>query len=43
MGLDYMELLMILLFMIAYQNTSGPIAWLYVAETVEDIALGVCV
>jgi hypothetical protein len=43
LGYNYMELLMILLFMIAYDNSSGPIAWLYVAETVEDIALGVCV
>ena len=34
---------MVLLFLIVYQNTSGPVAWLYAAETTIDTGLGVCV
>jgi hypothetical protein len=35
-------LIFTILFLIIYENTSGPIAWLYAAETVIDVALGVC-
>lgn len=35
-------LVMLLLFLVIYQNTSGPVAWLYAAETNIDAALGVC-
>jgi len=35
-------LAMILLFLFVYQNTSGPVAWLYAAETTIDVALGIC-
>ena len=33
---------MILLFLVVYQNTSGPVTWLYTAETTIDSALGIC-
>jgi len=39
---DYGVLVMTLVFLIVYENTSGPLAWLYAAETVIDVALGVC-
>jgi len=32
----------ILIFLCVYQNTSGPVAWLYAAETTIDAALGLC-
>lgn len=35
-------LVMILSFLAVYQNTSGPVAWLYAAETTIDVALGIC-
>jgi len=35
-------LLLLLLFLVLYQNTSGPVAWLYAAETNIDSALGFC-
>jgi len=35
-------LIMTIVFLIVYENTSGPLAWLYAAETVIDVALGVC-
>lgn len=35
-------LTMILLFMIIYVITNGPIIWLYVSEIVSDAALGFC-
>ena len=34
-------LVMICVFMIVYQNSSGPIAWVYAAETLTDVGLGV--
>ena len=34
---------MVLLFLVVYQNTSGPVAWLYAAETTIDTGLGICV
>jgi len=36
-------LLFVLLFLVIYQNSSGPIAWLYAAETTIDAALGICI
>ena len=33
---------MILAFLVVYQNSSGPVAWLYAAETTIDSALGIC-
>ena len=41
-NVDYGVLAMISLFLFAYQTTSGPVAWLYAAETCCDVALGVC-
>jgi hypothetical protein len=32
----------VLAFLVVYQNTSGPVAWLYAAETTIDAALGLC-
>jgi len=32
----------VLAFLCVYQNTSGPVAWLYAAETTIDAALGIC-
>ena len=29
-------------FLFIYQNTSGPIAWMYAAETTADVAMGTC-
>lgn len=34
-------ILMICAFMAVYQNTTGPIAWVYAAETMTDVGLGV--
>ena len=39
-GLDYGILTMICVFLLIYQNTSGPIAWSYTTETCSDISLG---
>jgi len=33
---------MIILFSFAYQNTSGPVAWMYAAETTIDAGMGIC-
>lgn len=41
-GLDYGVLVMMCLFLIIFNNTSGPIAWVYAAETCCDISLGIC-
>jgi hypothetical protein len=40
---DYGVLAMICVFILIYQNTSGPCAWVYTAETVVDVALGICI
>ena len=42
LGLDNAMLGMILLFNVVYQNTSGPVAWLYATETTIETALGTC-
>ena len=39
-GFDGGLLAMICCFLLIYQNTSGPVAWLYASETCCDIALG---
>ena len=41
-GVDYGVLVMMCLFLIIFNNTSGPIAWVYAAETCCDISLGIC-
>ena len=33
-------LICIMTFLFVYQNTSGPIAWMYAAETTADVAMG---
>lgn len=33
---------MIVLFLVFYENSSGPIAWLYAVETCIDSAMGIC-
>lgn len=43
MKMDKEVLPMILFFKLLYDNTSGPIAWLYVVETVIDTAFGVSI
>ena len=35
------SLTFILLFIVVYSNTSGPIAWIYAAETNVDSAIGI--
>jgi len=34
---------MVCLFIFIYANTSGPVSWVYSAETCTDIGLGVCI
>ena len=41
LGIDFGVLVMMCVFMFIYQNTSGPIAWIYAAETLTDVGLGV--
>ena len=41
-GMDMGVLVGILVFLIVYENTSGPIAWIYAAETGIDAGLGFC-
>ena len=41
-GIDIGVVVMINLFCVSYEVTSGPIAWLYASETVVDSALGFC-
>ena len=41
-GLNDGVLIMVVVFLFVYGTTSGPIAWLYAAETVIDTALGIC-
>ena len=33
---------LICVFLFVFENSSGPLAWLYAAETVVDVALGLC-
>jgi hypothetical protein len=40
-SIDIGVLVMLCVFMLIYQNTSGPIAWIYAAETLTDVGLGV--
>lgn len=42
-NIDAGVLIMICVFIFIYQNTSGPVAWVYTAETVVDAALGLCI
>ena len=40
--INYGVLVFICLFIIIYEQTTGPIAWFYAAETCCDVTLGVC-
>ena len=40
-GVNYGVLAMLCSFLLIYQNTSGPVAWAYAAETCCDVSLGV--
>ena len=42
-GSDAGVLSSIIVFMFIYQNTTGPVAWLYAIETTIDAAFGICV
>ena len=33
---------MVMVFMLIFQNSSGPIAWIYCSETTIDAGMGVC-
>ena len=33
---------MIMAFLFVFQNTSGPVSWIYATETSNDAGLGVC-
>lgn len=39
-GFDFGVVIMICVFIFIYANTSGPIAWVYLAETCTDIGIG---
>lgn len=41
-GFDIGIVIMMCIFIWLYANTTGPIAWVYSAETCTDIGLGVC-
>lgn len=41
LNIDIGVLIMILLFMLVYMNTSGPVAWIYATETCTDAGLGI--
>lgn len=41
-GINTGVLCMILLFKLIYLNTSGPITWMYAAETTIDAGMGIC-
>lgn len=38
---DIGTLVMLCAFMFVYQNSSGPIAWVYASETMTDVGLGI--
>ena len=42
-GIDMGVVIMINLFLVSYEFTTGPIAWLYASEVVVDSALGFCI
>ena len=41
--IDLGVLVMMCLFLLIYENTSGPVAWAYASETCCDVALGVSI
>jgi len=43
MGIDIGIVVMINLFLVSYEFTSGPITWIYTSEVVVDSALGFCI
>ena len=40
-GQDVLIIVMMAVFMAIYQNTTGPVPWVYASETMPDVALGV--
>lgn len=40
-GFDFGVVIMICVFIFIYANSSGPIAWVYLAETCTDIGIGI--
>ena len=42
-GMDTWQLVMMNLFLVAYEFSSGTVCWIYIAEAVVDSALGLCV
>ena len=40
--MNYGILACVVMFKFVYETSSGPVAWLYTAETTQDIALGFC-
>lgn len=40
--IDIGVVIMVLAFMFIYQNTSGPVTWLYASETTIDAGMGIC-
>ena len=41
-GIDIGVIIMIMVFMLIFQNSSGPIAWIYCSETTIDAGMGIC-
>jgi hypothetical protein len=39
---NYGVLVFMCLFIVVYEFTSGPLAWIYAAETCPDVSLGIC-
>lgn len=42
-GIDIGVVIMVLVFIFVYQNTSGPVAWIYASETTIDAGMGICI
>lgn len=41
-GNDIGVIMMVMAFMFIFQNSSGPIAWIYCSETTIDAGMGIC-
>ena len=41
-GIDIGVITMVMVFMLIFQNSSGPIAWIYCSETTIDAGMGIC-
>ena len=40
---DIGVVVMVLVFIFIYQNSSGPVAWIYASETTIDAGMGICI